>query len=124
MEEKPKRRRFQFSLRTLLVVVAAVAVPLGWWSWKAEKQRKAVEILKPNAVIWYWGEESHHVASEPSILHWRYKVRSISILRRITDREIAALQALDGLEEVRVAGTDVERVEAALPNCPVKINWR
>ena len=42
------RWRFQFSLRSLVVLVVAVAVPLGWFGVKlreAERQRKAVEAI-------------------------------------------------------------------------------
>jgi len=57
-EPKPKRRRwYQFSLRTLLIVVLVLSLPLGWIGWKLEKareQRKAVEaILKEGASVWY-----------------------------------------------------------------------
>jgi hypothetical protein len=41
---KPKRRWFQFSLRTLLIVVALLAVPLGYVGWQAKivRERKAM----------------------------------------------------------------------------------
>jgi hypothetical protein len=38
--EMPKRRWFQFRLRTLFVVVAVVALPLGWLSWRIEHKRR------------------------------------------------------------------------------------
>jgi hypothetical protein len=40
------RRRFQFAVRSLLVFLVAVSVPLGWFAWemrKARRQREAVE---------------------------------------------------------------------------------
>jgi len=43
------RWRFQFSLRSLVVLVVVVAVPLGWFGVKlreAERQRKAVEAIR------------------------------------------------------------------------------
>jgi hypothetical protein len=37
---KTKRRWLRFSLRTLLIVVMVLAVPLGWVGWKLEQGRK------------------------------------------------------------------------------------
>ena len=37
---KPRRRWYQFSLRTLLIVVTLSAVPLGWVGWKLEQGRR------------------------------------------------------------------------------------
>ena len=42
------RRRFQFGVRSLLVFLTAVSVPLGWFGWemqKAKRQREAVEAV-------------------------------------------------------------------------------
>jgi len=39
-----KRRKFRFSLRTLMAVMVLLCVGLGWFGWKmreAERQRKA-----------------------------------------------------------------------------------
>ncbi len=53
----PKRRWFRFSLRTLLIVVLLLSLPLGWFALKmreAEKQRKAVEAIeKAGGTVWY-----------------------------------------------------------------------
>ncbi|MCE9548502.1 MAG: hypothetical protein K8T25_23755 [Planctomycetia bacterium] len=46
---KPKRRWFQFSLRTLFLVTTLDAILfalLGWWSYKARQQREAVAALE------------------------------------------------------------------------------
>ena len=42
------RRRFQFGVRSLLVFVVVVSIPLGWFAWQVEKarrQREAVEAI-------------------------------------------------------------------------------
>ena len=51
MTDKParKRRWFRFSLRTLLIVVMLLSLPLGWLAMKmiqAERQRRAVEAIQ------------------------------------------------------------------------------
>ena len=49
MEEKPRksrRRWFQYSLRTLLIVMTVCAALFAWWSHKARQQREAVAAIK------------------------------------------------------------------------------
>jgi len=43
------RRLFQFKLRTLLILTTIIAVLLGGWSYKAQKQREAVAALRSHA---------------------------------------------------------------------------
>jgi hypothetical protein len=40
MTEPPKRRRFQFRLRTLLIGVTLLAVPLGYVGWQVKIVRE------------------------------------------------------------------------------------
>ena len=51
------RRRFQFSIRSLLLLVVVVAIPCSWLATemnKARKQREAVEeVLKVRGEVWY-----------------------------------------------------------------------
>ena len=48
-QPKPKRRWYQFGLRTLMVLVLVLACALGWFVWKREqarKQQRAVEAIR------------------------------------------------------------------------------
>lgn len=47
MDEKPRTRRrwFQYSLRTLLILTTACAALFAWWSHKAQRQRAAVAAI-------------------------------------------------------------------------------
>ena len=48
---KPRRRWYQFSLRTLLIVVTLSAVPLGWFAWKVEQGRRQERRERP-VIAW------------------------------------------------------------------------
>ncbi len=114
-------RRFQFSLRTALIVMAVLTVPLGWWSWKAERQRQAVVTLEARgATVIYKGQ--HSLARPlPYLVDWWYRVRLVQLTEEPADADIAALKVLDGLEEVLVDEfeRDGKRLKAALPGCRV-----
>jgi hypothetical protein len=40
------RRRFQFGVRSLLVFMVAVSVPLGWFAWEMERARRQRELVR------------------------------------------------------------------------------
>jgi hypothetical protein len=40
------RRRFQFGVRSLLLFLLAVSVPLGWFAWEMQKARRQREVVK------------------------------------------------------------------------------
>ncbi|MCE9545197.1 MAG: hypothetical protein K8T25_06735 [Planctomycetia bacterium] len=40
------RRLFQYRLRTLLIVMAIISIGMGWWSYKARKQREAITAIE------------------------------------------------------------------------------
>src|SRR5262245_57524807 len=48
METKPKRR-FQFSLRTMLVAVALISIPVAWcgWQWNWTRPRRGLAGHQP-----------------------------------------------------------------------------
>ena len=51
---KPRRRWFQFSLRTLMVLVTVLCVWLGLVSERARKQREAVAAIEAlGGWVWY-----------------------------------------------------------------------
>lgn len=61
-EEKPRRRRFRFSVRTLLLLMTLVSIPFCWLGYKvrqAQQQRETVEkIGKLGGVVVYDYEPS------------------------------------------------------------------
>lgn len=125
--------RFQFSLRTLLLTTAVVALPLSWWSWKAERQRRAVaELRKSGAYIVYnipsvaATKNTHRAEGVPPFVDWRYKPIQVSLYQPPSDDDMAALQELDELECVSTYTVlnedDVHRLKTAIPKCRVEIS--
>ena len=43
---KPAKRRFRFSLRSVLVLITLVCIALAWWVVPAERQRVAVAAIR------------------------------------------------------------------------------
>jgi hypothetical protein len=69
------RRRFQFGVRSLLLCVVAVSVPLGWFAWemeRARRQREAVEVIvgKGGSIFYDYeiGEEGHFIPHQETLI--------------------------------------------------------
>ena len=63
----PRRRWLQFSLRTLMVLVLVVSVPLGWVAMKVRKtrqQRLAAEALKKFKGSYTWPADWNDIFSK------------------------------------------------------------
>jgi hypothetical protein len=115
------RRLFQFRIRSLLILTAVLAVPLGWWGWKIERQRRAMAALQKRGAT-VWCTEYVHGASYWDRWQWQFTASSVTLKEQPTDDDITALQALDGLEEVECpfSNADIVRLRSALPHCAVK----
>jgi len=84
--------RFQFSVRSLVVLVVAVAVPLGWFGVKmreAERQRRAVEAIEE---MGGWVQYDHQYDShwgdfmgklEPPVPAWLRRLVGDDLLRDV-----------------------------------------
>src|SRR6185295_9519114 len=70
MDVKPKRHRFRFSLRTLLVLVTIACVGFGWLGMKmrqAERQRQAIEAIQAlGGAVFYDYERDFNEIFNPS----------------------------------------------------------
>ena len=121
---KPKRRRYQFSLRTLLVFVLLVSVGLSWLGVKmnqARKQREAVEaIVKAGGVVDYDYEMDEYgratEATEPAAPAWLRKVFGDDLFREVTcaglgvnagDAELEYVKGLTKLEYLDIFDSQV-----------------
>lgn len=124
MEENTRKPRLQFSLKTLLILTAIVAALLGWWSYKAEKQRRAVKALEKNGASINYKYNGATLDDSP-FLHWRHQASVVWLHKLPTDNDIAAMQALDRLEKVSVFYDDpyeLSRLRTALPQCEIEVD--
>jgi hypothetical protein len=93
---KPSRRWCQFSIKSLLVLVAVLALPCGLLAWKLEKkreQRAAIEEIERlgdySLAIWDWQEDE---LDEPPGPAW---LRATG--RRLLQRRIQGQDFFQGL---------------------------
>ena len=75
--EPPKRRWFQFRLRTLLVVILVLSLPLSWFAVRMERarrQREAVEAIEQmgGSVMYDWERDPNR----PDVLYVDHPVPS------------------------------------------------
>ncbi len=116
--------RFQFSIRLLLVLAVAVALPFSWLAVemkKAREQRGVIEALeKLRAEVAYYGtfEGPAQVAQLPGSVWLRtllgddffvapYLVRFDSTMVTVTDADLEHLQGLSQLQRLGLEGTGV-----------------
>jgi hypothetical protein len=132
MTEKPKRRWFQFSLRTLLLLVLFCGAGLGLLGRKLEQTRRHIrtrrravaELNKLGARLRYAREQRVWLARllgdrlDP-VVH--VEVRGPAV----TDRSLEHLKGLEQLEELGLDGIPAtpeaaRNLRETLPECPIK----
>ena len=137
---KPKRRWYQFSLKTLLVVVTLFCVMAGWGSWRIQQVRSDQRILARlsefgpvSAAYNNWGRvEGLHLTNqrvtdaELACLKGLTDLQGLSLHSTdITDAGLEHLKGLKNLEALRLERTQVtdegvKKLQQALPNCSIR----
>ena len=123
--EPPKRRWFQFRLRTLLVAILVLSVPLSWFAWRMEKARRQREVVE--AISRLGGNVEFDLDMETP--YWLLRLLGQeSVLKPVTvsfkgtligDSELAHLEALTDLEILFLDRTQItDDGLACLPQLP------
>ena len=134
---RPKRRWFQFSLRTLLIVVTALAVWLGLRVDRANRQQEAVEAIEDQGGdVYYdyqqkpaaksvWGltyvDKTYSSQVDPPGAEWlrqlvgeRFFVTPVTVMiSRQPTICLTPLRDLPHLEEVRLSDTELSDFDVA-----------
>jgi hypothetical protein len=93
---KRKRRRFQYRLRTLMIGVTLLAVPLGYVGWQAKIVRER-KLLADE----YRRSPNCYISTETNVENWPWRPmphanpREVSWLRRLIGDEAIARIAFD-----------------------------
>jgi hypothetical protein len=107
---KPKRRWYQFRMRTLLVFVLLLSVPLSWFAWKLQKarrQREAVEAIVEAGGYVYYDFQIDETGAEitgaqPTAPVWLRKSLGDDFFRAVTTVDLSGTQVTNtGLECLR-----------------------
>ena len=141
MEENPatspakpvrKRRWFQYSMRTLLMLTAVCAALFAWWSYKARQRKQAADALPKRAVVTWspsrWSSyfPAHFLESIDISFYATVTVVDFSsnCSEQITDEEIEQTIRLQTIRailvcETHITGDQYARLQKALPNCTI-----
>ena len=118
--EPPKRKRrwFQFSLRTLMIGVALLAVPMGYVGWQAKIVRERTEML---ATIKAAGGEVMMLPSLPGVTLFPIVIQNrktvsrwrptVPVIRRWLGDDVVVFLVLNP----STSRKDIERVAALFP---------
>jgi hypothetical protein len=117
---KPKRRWFQFSLRTLMIFVTACAVAGSWLAVKvqrAKRQRESVAAIGKAKGRVRYDYEFHDEFDEPPGPVWLRDLLGIDFVANAVDAtigpdgELQALAGLPHLQRLRLGWTNVTDIE-------------
>jgi hypothetical protein len=113
------RRRFQFSLRSLLVLTVVVALPCSWFAWEMKEAKKQAETIDKIEPVWgttyrisqgslgpAWlrgllGDEFFWDPTELSFSLQNLADNAVFRNDRFTDAEMQRLQAFQGSTRIR-----------------------
>ena len=134
MTEKRKRRRFQFSLRSLLVFVLLVSICMSWLGVKMErarKQREAVEVIEEaGGAVTYDYEMASPVSSVPIWMRellgedFFFDVLEVRAIGADLDNAgLEPLKELTGLQMLYLNGTKVTGAGLEHLNGLANLQW-
>ena len=97
---KPKRRWWQYSLRTFFVLLTVLCVWLGWMAHRANEQRKAVAaIIELGGTVYYDYQLDHSRNpindAEPPGWKWMVQLVGVDYLHNAVAVEISVLSPLE-----------------------------
>ncbi len=131
------RRRFQFSLRSLMVLMTVVAIVCSWFAVKmqqARRQREAVAAVAKGGGFAGYDSPSGPSLSPPAQPEppWLRDLLGVNFLSdvefvawtQVTDAGLVHLKGLTSLETLWLIGTQVtdagvQDLQKALPNCQI-----
>ena len=139
---KPKRRWYQYSLRTLFIITTLFALVCGWYAYemqKAAKRRAAIaEFEKLGGRVWYYDVcDSSDIRGEtPAWYSWLRKfhgdkhlgnavgVDFLFVSLQDTDAALEHVKGLANLEmlwidDTKVTDEGAKKIEEALPKCEI-----
>jgi hypothetical protein len=105
MDEKPRQRRFRFSVRTLFILVTIVAIWIGW-SFNWIRQRR--EFVRPGNEL--GAAVSTGEVRAPGML-WIFGEQGAQVVLLFTDKESDFERARRLFPEAHVETNPVRRVE-------------
>jgi Leucine Rich repeat len=133
ISSSPERPRFQYSLRTLMIIVTLFALPCSWFAVKlqqARKQREAVEVIMQAGgnVVYDYQEASYDQSkrgfsatySKPPSPAWLHKLLGddffckVILVEGITDAGIENLKGATGLPFNRLDLRNTKITDAGL----------
>ncbi len=104
---KPRRRWLRFSLRTLLIVVTVLSVPLGWIGWRLGQERATITLIEEMGGSVSFNSIAKRGWWEESTDKWFGKrVRWVD-LRNTQVSELSPLAELKSLEHLWLHNTQV-----------------
>ena len=120
-QARPKRRWFQFSLRSLLLAVLVISLPLAWIGHKLNqllRRNEAVSLIRQSGgTDDYDGYGKHFLTEETPSLPWLERLVGSQVLAQpkdvdlagtsVTDAELAKLANLEGVEMLDLAATPI-----------------
>lgn len=119
----PRRRRLQFSLRTLMVLVLVISVPLGWVGMKLKQARKQREFVRRieqlgGSVMYSWESIERHRGRRSDGIRGMFRqllgedvlatVDGLTLANcGIEDDDLKWLSGFPNLEYLRLANTPI-----------------
>jgi Leucine Rich repeat len=101
-DRQKSRRWYQFRLRTLLICVLVLSVPLSWFGVrleKARKQRNAIDLLEDKGCIF--------VYQYPRVKEIRVPIQVLAAYSRVTDSDLKHLRDLTEITHIYLNETAI-----------------